>query len=47
MVGVAEVKPEQGWVEFFVADPFGADWLARVALADVASVEVLNEEWHP
>jgi hypothetical protein len=44
-VGVAEVDERQQWVDLYVAGPFGDELRQRVALGDIAHVELTSHRW--
>jgi hypothetical protein len=44
-VGVADADPEQGWVDLYVAGPFGADTVMRLQLDQIAQVDVCESNW--
>lgn len=45
-MGVAEVKAEHGWAEFYKADAFGAEDLVRFLLDAIASLSITDVEWN-
>jgi hypothetical protein len=45
VVGVGHVDDREGWVDLYVAGPFGDDVCRRVPLTDIADVEITEQTW--